>query len=85
MKIFITLLLLSFSLLSSDLETYYKQLNAEIDKISLTLTPEEKVALYYLVVSTHDKIATSLSLDETKTNSLESIKPFFSVSNILNY
>ena len=60
--------------MGSSIEDRYDKLNLEIDKISANLTPEEKVSLYYLVMSTHDKIATALSVDETKLNSLDSIR-----------
>ncbi len=58
----------------STIEEDYRQLNQEIDKISINLTAEEKVTLYYLVLSTHEKIATALSLDKTKVKSLKSLK-----------
>ena len=74
MKIILFITLLTISIFASSLEQSYKQLNAEIDKISLDLTPEEKVALYFLVLSTHEKITTSLSLDPTKITSLDSLK-----------
>jgi methyl-accepting chemotaxis protein len=79
MKILIPLFLLSLSLFCLDFENNYKELNSEIDKISSELTPEEKVKLYYLVLSTHDKIATSLSNDDTKAKELEELQ-----LNILN-
>lgn len=74
MKIFLAILLITLSLFSSDFEGTYKKLNLEIDKISDKLTPEEKVSLYYYVISTHDKITSAISLDETKLNSLTSVK-----------
>ncbi|MEA3331647.1 MAG: methyl-accepting chemotaxis protein [Campylobacterota bacterium] len=52
----------------------YEELNNEIDKISINLTAEEKVSLYYLVLSTHEKIATALALDKTKVKSLEALQ-----------
>jgi len=58
----------------SSVEKNYTQLNSEIDKISLKLSAEEKVALYYLVLSTHEKISTALSLDRTKVSRLEELK-----------
>ena len=73
MKIILFALLFTLSIFASSIEENYAQLNAEIDKISLDLTPEEKVALYYLVLSTHEKITTSLSLDPTKVTSLDSL------------
>ena len=74
MKIFLVVLFLTLSLFSSDVEDTYKELNSEIDKISSNLSPEEKVSLYYFIMSTHDKITTTLSLDETGFNSLTAIK-----------
>ena len=74
MKIILFITLFTLSIFASSIEQNYAQLNAEIDKISLDLTPEEKVALYYLVLSTHEKITTSLSLDPTKVTSLDSLK-----------
>ena len=77
MKAFIYLLLLNVTLLCASVSTVednYKQLNLEIDAISVNLTPEEKVSLYYLVLSTHEKIATALSLDKNKTSSLNTLQ-----------
>ena len=74
MKIILFTILFTLSIFASSIEQSYAQLNAEIDKISLDLTPEEKVALYFLVLSTHEKITTSLSLDSTKVTSLDSLK-----------
>lgn len=74
MKTLIYLLLLNVTLVCASVSTVednYKQLNFEIDRISTNLTPEEKVSLYYLVLSTHEKIATALSLDKNKTSSLD--------------
>ncbi len=74
MKIILFISLFVVSIYASSVEQNYAQLNAEIDRISLDLTPEEKVALYYLVLTTHEKITTSLSLDPTKVTSLDSLK-----------
>ncbi len=74
MKILLFITLFTLSIFASSVEQNYKQLNAEIDKISLDLTPEEKVELYFLVLSTHEKITTSLSLDPTKVTSLDTLK-----------
>ena len=74
MKTVLFITLFTISIFASSIEHNYAQLNAEIDKISLDLTPEEKVSLYFLVLSTHEKITTSLSLDPTKVTSLESLK-----------
>ncbi len=73
MKIILFISLFTLSVFASSIEYNYKKLNAEIDKISFDLTTEEKVTLYYLVLATHDKITTSLSLDATKNSSLEKL------------
>ena len=70
--IFLTSTLFASSV--SDIEQTYTELNQEIDKISSSLSAEEKVSLYYLVLSTHEKIATALSLDKTKVKSLKNLK-----------
>ena len=74
MKIILISLLAFFSLLASDLEQDYAKLNSEIDKISMDLTAEEKVSLFYLVMSTHDKISTLVGSDGTKVNSLNALE-----------
>jgi len=77
MKIFLVALFFAINIFGaspSSLETNYKQLNREIDKISKNLTAEEKVSLYFLILSTHEKITTALSLDETKINSLQKLE-----------
>ena len=74
MKHILTLLLLTLTLFSANIEKNYAQLNQELDRISVNLSPEEKVSLYYLVMSTHDKISTSLAHQETKINSLNSLE-----------
>ena len=70
--IFLTTTLFGASLAS--IEDNYAQLNKTIDEISPNLTPEEKVSLYYLVLSTHEKITTALSLDKTKVKSLKTLE-----------
>jgi len=74
MKIFLTLLLIVLTSFGANIEQNYSQLNSELDKISSSLSAEEKVSLYYLIMSTHDKITTALSLDETKVSDLENIQ-----------
>ena len=75
MKIFY-ILLFSISLFASptSVELNYDLLNQEIDNISKDLSTEEKVSLYYLVLSTHEKITSSLITDTTKANNLEEVK-----------
>lgn len=77
MKILLILFILLTSLFSAstkELQHDYTQLNKELDKIALDLSAEEKVQLYFLVLSTHEKITTALSLDETKIKSLKKIQ-----------
>jgi methyl-accepting chemotaxis protein len=78
MKTLFILLLLSIFTLADDsaikIENDYKKLNMELDGISEHLQAEEKVKLYYLIISTHEKIATSLSLDKSQSQTLESLE-----------
>ena len=77
MKTVLFILLLNLSLFASSMdgvEENYKQLNQEIDRVSLKLTPEEKVSLYFLVLTTHEKIMSALAVDENKIESLEGIE-----------
>ena len=67
-KLIIILLFLT-NLISAELNTIessYESLNQEIDNIAPNLSTEEKVSLYYLVLSTHESITTALSLDKSK-------------------
>ncbi|MFT5835264.1 MAG: methyl-accepting chemotaxis protein [Sulfurimonas sp.] len=73
MKTLLLTIIFTLSIFASNIELNYQELNKEIDKISLNLTPEEKVSLYFLVLSTHENIVTSLSLDKTKVSSLEAL------------
>ena len=74
MKYILITILLTTLLSATSLEQDYKRLNHIVDSISKDLTPEEKVSLYYLILTTHDKITSSLSVDESQTNKLENIK-----------
>ena len=74
MKLFLALFLFSTLLISSTIEQSYKELNSVVDKISPKLSLEEKVALYYLILSTHDTITTTLSLNEPKSKNLYKLK-----------
>ncbi|NOR58855.1 MAG: chemotaxis protein, partial [Sulfurimonas sp.] len=74
MKTLLLTLIFTLSIFASSIELNYQELNKEIDKISLELTVEEKVSLYFLVLSTHENITTSLSLDKTKVSSLEALE-----------
>jgi methyl-accepting chemotaxis protein len=74
MKTLLLTLIFTLSIFASTIELNYQELNKEIDKISLDLTPEEKVSLYFLVLSTHENITTALSLDKTRVSSLETLE-----------
>lgn len=77
MKTLLLSILLSLSVFATqifDIENSYNLLNSEIDKISPNLSTEEKLLLYYLVLSTHEKITTALSLDESKAKSLQKLQ-----------
>lgn len=71
MKIFFLFLFISLHIYASTLEESYRQLNTELDKASSSLSAEEKVNLFYLILSTHEKITTSLSVDSTQVNELD--------------
>lgn len=74
--IFIILFLISFIFASqkSDIEFNYSSLNQEIDNLAPALSVEEKTSLYFLVLSTHDKIATALSLDKNQVAILKKLQ-----------
>ncbi len=77
MKTILFFLLISTSIFAASfvsVQNNYEQLNNEIDNISLNLTPEEKVSLYFLILSTHENISTALSLNETKVSSLKKLQ-----------
>lgn len=74
MKFIVLLLLTYFSLFGTAFEKDYEKLNKELDSVSKQLTPEQKISIYYLILSTHDKITSALSTNEEKANSLEDIK-----------
>ena len=71
MKTFFLFLVLSLHIFASSLEDNYTLLNTELDRVSSSLSAEEKVSLFYLVLSTHDKITSSLSVDTSKVYDLD--------------
>lgn len=72
MKILLLSLFFTLTLFGSQtLKQSYEQLNQELDRIAIDLSAEEKVALYYLVLSTHENIASALSLDHTRISKLQ--------------
>jgi len=75
MKTVISLLIFTMTLLcASTFQENYKELNSAIDKLSKNLTPEEKVSLYFLVFSTHERITSALCLDKTQSSYLEDLE-----------
>ena len=74
MKTIFLFIALSLHIFASSLEQNYALLNSELDKASSSLSPEEKISLFYLVLATHEKITTSLSVDKTKVNDLDSLE-----------
>jgi len=74
MKLLLAFLLLQSLLFATKFEDTYNKLNTTVDSISKQLTPEEKVSLYYLILTTHDKITSYLSIDKSKINNLQNIE-----------
>lgn len=75
MKILLLSLCFVLTLFASQtLEQSYAQLNEELDHIAIDLSPEEKVTLYYLILSTHENIASALSLDHTRISKLQTLQ-----------
>ena len=74
MKIIIAFLLTLTTLLAADISHSYQDLNSEIEKLDKKIKVEEKVALYYLVLATHDAISSSLALNENETKKLSAIE-----------
>ncbi len=77
MKIFLYIALFTAYLFASDTPitvSNYNKLNTEIDKISTNLTTEEKVSLYFLVLSTHERISTALAHNKSKISGLKELE-----------
>jgi len=77
MKILLLIFIIPLSILASSIssvETNYTQLNKEIDRIAPNLSAEEKVSLYFLVMSSHEKITTALALDKTKIKNIQELE-----------
>ena len=73
MKTLLLFTLFYLNIYAASLEENYLHLNTEIDKISSTLTTEEKVRLYYLVLSTHDSLLNAHPIALLKDNTLQVI------------
>ena len=77
MKILLLIFIIPLSIFAStvsSIETNYTKLNTEIDKIAPDLSAEEKVSLYFLVLSSHEKITTALALDKTKIKNIQELE-----------
>ena len=77
MKILLLIFIIHLSIFASSVssvEANYIKLNKEIDKISNNLSAEEKVSLYFLVLSSHEKITTALALDKTKIKNIQELE-----------
>lgn len=75
MKTILIILFLSLNIFASTLlEKNYKDLNTQLDKLAINLTPEEKVSLFYPILSTYEKITTSLSINEIKIQDLNNLE-----------
>jgi len=83
MKILLTLLLLTLSLFSNTLQQNYQALNSAIDKASSKLSVEDKVSLYYLTLTTHDKILSNLDINKTENYTLNLISSLHEKNNTL--
>ena len=57
-----------------EIELYYSQLNHKLDLLSQNLKPEEKIQLYYLILATHEKIASTLAIDKNYDTLLKQIE-----------
>ncbi|CAI6145754.1 MAG: hypothetical protein SPLUMA1_SPLUMAMAG1_00099 [uncultured Sulfurimonas sp.] len=62
MKIFLILLLLFVAnIFAANVQKNYDELNSAIDRVSTLLSPEEKVMLYSLSISTYNRVLTHKS------------------------
>lgn len=73
MKIFLLSLLFITTLFSSTFEKSYTTLNATLDKVSSSLSLEEKTSLTFLILATHDMIASNKNLSKIQGHTLKVI------------
>lgn len=74
-RIIVTLLfslMFTTTLLSSDLTRAFNRLNQHID--AMALQTEDRIALYFLVLSLHERYATTLADDSDNTQSIDALK-----------
>ena len=69
MKILLLLIYLSLNIFASQLENKYEELTTNLDNINSKLSIEDKATIFYLVLSTHDKIL-------SKSNDLDKIQQY---------
>jgi methyl-accepting chemotaxis protein len=75
MKILLLFLtLITFCFANPSIEENYALLNQELDALAPTLSAEEKVSLYYLILSSHESITTALSLDSARIEKLKNLE-----------
>lgn len=72
-------LIFTFSILlhatpSAPMEREYQALNTTLDLLSNQLDAESKVALYYLVLSTHERITTAMSDEDDTLDAIHSLE-----------
>lgn len=70
--LFLSLITLAFA--NPNIEEDYALLNQELDALAPTLSAEEKVSLYYLILSSHESITTALSLDSARIEKLKNLE-----------
>ncbi len=63
-----------FAVSITTLENAYNDFTTHIDKVSTKLSVQEKLSLYYLGLSTHEKILSSLLQKETKTLEIKKLQ-----------
>ena len=77
MKILLLIFIITLNIFAAsilELETNYVQLNKEIDRIAPNLSAEEKVSLYFLILSSHEKITSALAMDKTKIKNIQELE-----------
>ena len=84
MKSVLIIFLLLSSLLSDELQKNYDALNSAIDKVATQISVEDKVSLYYLALTTHDKILSHKDIQKTEAYTLKLISSLHEKNNTLN-
>jgi len=63
-----------FSAPTTPMEKEYQAINKTLDSLSNTLDAETKVALYYLILSTHERITTAIAKEDDTLNAIEALE-----------